>query len=554
LPRLHVLQGPDRGRSFRTSDGAVVLGRVSHQFQLSDQGASRRHAEIRSDNGVWVLVDLNSSNGTYLNGQRIVRPNILKHGDHIKIGTTLLVFSGQDQVEGFSGPEMIRDQVDLDIDGRADSSILSSAAVCGESLILPAPDTADAVTAWNIVHRITEAIGAMESVEALLERISDTIINYLIVDHFVLLLTPPGSARPVPQVVRYRNRDQVERPKIVTSQTLINHVLETRQGVLCSNAMTDSRFGVGGNEDSVHRLGLRSVICVPIVVREQVFGIFHLDCSASHHTYTSEQFRLAVAIGRLTGMALQNARLMETRMRTERLAATGEAVAYLSHHIRNILQGMQGGADVVEIGFNRGELKQAQAGWPMVKRNVERIYDLANNMLTFSKDREPSIKWAHFNSILEDVISLSKYRAVEKKVTIETDLQTLPDLPLDAEGIHQVAHNILLNAIDAVPADTGRVIVRTRHDPATKKVVLSIADNGPGIPQSERERIFVVFHSSKGHRGTGLGLAAARKIVDELNGKIEIESTVGQGTTFHIHLHTDIAKVLDRDRTRTASH
>jgi len=126
-------------------------------------------------------------------------------------------------------------------------------------------------------------------------------------------------------------------------------VLKTREGVLCANAMTDDRFSGDSKQDSVHRLGLKSILCVPILVREEIVGLFHLDCSMSRHTYTQEQLRLVVAVGRLAGMAIENLRLQESRVQTERLAAAGETVAYLSHHIRNILQGMQGGADVVEL-------------------------------------------------------------------------------------------------------------------------------------------------------------------------------------------------------------
>ena len=90
---LHVLQGPDKGRTLRTSDDIVLIGRGSDQIPLTDQTVSRRHAELRVENGAWVLSDLNSANGTYLNGVRINRPTRLKHGDQIRLGGTLVVFT-----------------------------------------------------------------------------------------------------------------------------------------------------------------------------------------------------------------------------------------------------------------------------------------------------------------------------------------------------------------------------------------------------------------------------------------------------------------------------
>jgi two-component system NtrC family sensor kinase len=550
LPTLYVLQGPDKGRTYQAFNEPTLIGRSSDQIHLSDDGASRLHAEIRPANGSWILVDLKSSNGTFLNGQRIVSPTPLKHGDQIKVGGTLLVFSGKDDVGGFTGPEQIKDLVDLDLgSAAAGSSILSAVNGSEDSVILQPPETADAVAAWNVIYKVAEMIGTVESVEAFLERVADIIFDHLIVDHLVLLTYDCNREKLIPQVVRYRGKEGGERPKIVASRTIINHVVETKEGVLCANAMTDDRFSSEDMQDSIHRLGLRSVICVPVVARQEVHGVFHIDCSMSHHTYSQEQLRLAVAIGRLAGMTIENNRLLETRVQTARLAAAGEAVAHLSHHIRNVLQGMQGGAEVVELGLKRKRLDATESGWVLVRRNLERIFHLTMNMLTFSKDRQPRIETGQLNRIIEDVIALAQNRADEKGVMLLAELEEMPAVPLDPDGMHQVAHNIILNAIDASPAEGGRVNIHTTYQPDTGEAVLSIGDNGPGIPEDQQDRIFDPFHSSKGHGGTGLGLAAAKKIVGELNGRIEVESTVGEGSTFHVRVPTAHMRLADSEET-----
>ncbi len=552
MPTLYVLQGPDKGRTYQTPDEPVVIGRSSDQIPLTDGSASRRHAEIRPSNGAWVLCDLRSSNGTYLNGQRVVGPTPLKHGDQIKVGSTLLVFSGQEHVQSFSGAQMIRDLVDLEMGNPSGgSSILTAVDSSAESVILPPPETADAVAAWNVVYRIAEMIGTIESEAAFLERVADIILDHLAVDRLVLLMCDPTTQEPTPQIVRCPKGEE-PRPKVVTSRTIIKHVLDTKEGVLCANAMTDDRFSRNGMQDSLHRLGLRSIICVPILAHEQVHGLIHMDCSMSRHTYTQEQLRLAVAIGRLTGMAVENIRLLEARVRTERLAAAGEAVAYLSHYIRNILQGMQGGADVVEIGLRKGSLDAAEQGWSLVRRNLDRIFVLTMNMLTFSKEREPRIEMFALNKVVEDVVSLAQTRADEKSVMILTDLEEMPPVPLDPDGIHQVINNIVLNAIDAAPIEGGQVTIATEYHARDGRVVIRVTDNGHGIPEDQIAHIFDAFHSSKGHGGTGLGLAAAKKIVKELNGRIEVESRVGAGTTFRVVLPIEFVKLADADDTHGA--
>lgn len=549
MPTLHVLQGPDKGRTYETPDEPAIIGRSSDQIHLSDNSSSRRHARIRPDNGQWILEDLNSSNGTFLNGQRVVSPTVLKHGDQIKVGSTLLVFSGQEEIEGFSGPQMIRDLVDFDMAASAGgSSILASFDASEDSVILPPPETADAVAAWNVVYKVAETIGNIESVEAFLERVTDLLFDHMIVDQLVLLVCEPGE-HPVPHVIRYRTPGHGKRPKIVTSSTIVNHVLKTKEGVLCANAMTDDRFRPESKQDSILRLGLRSVICVPIIAGEHIHGIFHLDTSMSHHTYTQEQLRLAVAIGRLAGIALENKRLQDSRVQTERLAAAGETVAFLSHHIRNILQGMQGGADVVEVAIKRQSLEAVESGWSLVRKNLDRIYLLALNMLTFSKDRQPSIENIQLNAVIEDVLTLIQARADDKGVMLLTDLEEMPAIPLDSNGMHQVIQNIANNAIEAAPDVAGRVNIVTRYHTKSACVELAIGDNGPGIPEADRDHVFDAFHSSKGQGGTGLGLAAAKKIISELGGEITIDSKPGEGTTFHIKLPAVHVRITDSDKT-----
>ncbi len=550
MPTLHVLQGPDKGRTYQTLHEPAVIGRSSEQIHLSDHSASRHHAEIRPMNGTWLLADLNSSNGTYLNGQRLITPTALKHGDQIKVGSTVLVFTGKDEFEGFSGATAIRDLVDVDMSsGSGESSILSSVDASEDSVILQPPETADAVVAWNVVYKIAETIGSFTSVDSLLERIADILFERLITDRLVLLVRDTKDSELTPHVVRSRNRERGQRMKIITSRTIINHVLKTREGVLCANAMTDDRFGGETKQDSIHRLGLKSIICVPVLVRDEIAGVFHLDSSMSRHTYSQEQLRLVVAIGRLAGMAIENLRLQESRVQTERLAAAGETVAYLSHHIRNILQGMQGGADVLELGLKRRAFETVESGWSLVRRNLNRIYVLAMNMLTFSKDRQPKIELAQINKIVEDVIALVQSKADDRKVMMLTEFEEMSPIPTDPDGMHQVIHNIILNAIEAAPPEGGRINISTRYHPSAGRVTLTVGDNGKGIPPEDLGRIFHPFHSSKGQAGTGLGLAAAKKIVAELNGEIAVESHVGEGTTIHVHLPAVHVRLVDADKT-----
>jgi signal transduction histidine kinase len=279
------------------------------------------------------------------------------------------------------------------------------------------------------------------------------------------------------------------------------------------------------------------VICVPLIAREDLLGVIHLDCSSSTHTYGEDQLRLITAIGYVAGLAVENARLVESRLQNERLAATGETVAYLSHSIKNILQGLRGGADVVENGLTATDLSMVGTGWQIVSRSLDKILNMSMNMLAFSKDREPRREYVQLNHVVAEAASLAQPHADHRSVMLLSDTDDpLPAISIDADGIGQVALNIIHNAIDAAAPQKGRVNVKTSFDASKNEALIRVSDNGPGIPPDVMPTIFEPFKSTKGHAGTGLGLAVAHKIVREHNGTIEVSTDPDGGTVFTIRL------------------
>ncbi len=538
LATLIVLQGPDKGRTLRTSDDVVILGRGSPQIPLTDQTISRRHAELRSADGGWVLSDLQSANGTYLNGVRVTKPARLKQGDQVRVGSTLLVYTGDESVQQYAGPGIPRDLVTLDAGSPStDAAVVATTPANEESLVLAAPETAYAVKAWNVLRELASVIASLLPTDQLLARVLDIVFQEVNVERGVIFVRDAQTDELLPEVVRFRTGVQPRSDDgqgIIASRTIINHVVQSHEGVLCSNVVADKRFESG---KSVQNLGMRSVICAPIVAREQILGVIHLDCPITRHTYNEHELRLVTAIGYQTGLAIENARLVQSHMQRERLAAAGETVAYLSHYIKNILQGMRSGADVVERGLDKRDLILTAQGWRIVARNLDRSYHLMLNMLAFSKPREPRFETLQLNRIVEEVVQLVQKQADARRIMLLTDLdEHVPAIPLDYEGMHQVVLNLVTNAIDAVDAEHGRINVRTHFAPDQQEVVVLVTDNGPGVPPELREKIFEPFYSSKGHGGTGLGLAVARKIVAELGGTIELADPPDGGAELRVRL------------------
>jgi len=542
---LSILQGPDKGHTFDADGDTVLIGRDSTDVPLSDNTVSRRHAQLRNEAGAWRIQDFNSANGTYVNGVKVagtVEAEV-KQGDQIRCGATLIVFGGI-RSRGIAGEPA--DSLRIDADGNVvESAIMATVPSMDDSVIIAGPETSNAVGNLRLLYELSTAISSIFDSQQLLERVMDMIFDNFPADRGFILLRPDDQEELEPQIVRYRSEEHSG--EIAISHTIVNHVMEHQEGVICSNAMRDPRFAKG---KSVHDYAIHSALCVPITVRSRNIGVIYVDTTVATHTYVAEQLRLLTAIGFQTGLALEHARLYQTGVQAERLAATGETVAYLSHGIKNILQSLQSAADMVELGLHRNNVEVAGQGWAILQRNLARVQNLVLNMLAFSKVRQPSLVMIQFNQAVAETVEMLTAHADDQKVGLIADLDDqLPPIAVDPDGIQQMILNLILNALDAVEPDKGFVTVKTVYDSDAHEVILSVGDNGKGIPDDEVNHIYDAFHSRKGRAGTGLGLAGVKKVVEEHKGTVGVISALGEGTTFTIRIPTTAQQITDSGST-----
>jgi len=559
---LLVLQGPDKGRRYELPDAPALVGRESRSLPLSDNTVSRRHCELLPSNGEWVVRDLGSSNGTYVNGGRVTATAPLKIGDQLRVGRTLMVFGAQPGVTRMASGDVSLEGVESGMD----SAIMHTVPSSDDSMVLAVPEPAAAAMGnLKILYQLAAAFGSSFDVDQVLEVVMDLVFEHVKADRGVIMLLDARSQELVAKVARTREeQDRNIDPndtaanrspeKIQASRTIVTHVLTSGQGVLSSNAMADKRFSKG---KSVHNLGIRSALCVPIKARkltdkggDEVIGVIYIDSSVKNYTYSPDQLRLLTAIGLQAGLAIQNAKLYQAGVQAERLAAVGETTAALSHSIKNILQALRGGADVVEMGLRGSNLAQAGKGWRVVDRNLDKIYNLTLNLLAYSRPREPKLEMVNPKVLIEECLELLANVANERGAMVVADVdEAQPAIPLDPSGLHQVLMNLLSNALDAVEPRRGLIRVVCRYDAENHETVLEVIDNGVGIAPAMMKHLFELFHSTKGNRGTGLGLAVAKKIIDEHEGSIAVRSAPGEGTTFTIRLPVVHENLADPSQT-----
>jgi len=542
---LFVIQGADQGKRFELKSPTIGLGRDhSNTIRIHDHEVSRKHAELRQVDDGYRLVDLGSANGTYLNGKAVDQVP-LRSGDQLRLGQTVILFDE-------SAPELTREltaRVDLLALASPDdrSAILKSIPADDGSRMLLAPGSAgdwlkERLASLTVMYRATQAISHVVEIDALLPQILELVFESIGADRGAILLKNP-EGELLTKAVRWRGEvDPDERMSI--SRTIVDHVLSQGEGVITSDAPADNRFGPA---ESIVDYGIREAMCVPIQGRHTRLGVLYVDVRATldyeptgklKPRFTNDHLKLMVALGHQAGLAIENTELYQAKIQAERLAAVGQTIATLSHHIKNILQGIRGGSYLIDMGLNDKDDQIVRKGWAIVEKNQGKIYNLVMDMLSFSKDREPVLVPADLNEAVGDVVELMVSRAAELGVALEwRPAKDLPEVLIDPDGIHRAALNIVTNAIDAAePIEAGRVSVATSWDVELALARVVVTDNGVGIVADQVDSIFDIFASSKGARGTGLGLPVSLKIVREHGGKIVVDSEPGRGSTFTIEL------------------
>ena len=545
---LFVIKGQDQGNRFELEAPIIGLGRdISNPIRLNDTEVSRQHAELRQD-GVdnhHVLIDLDSSNGTYVNSE-LIESRALSSGDRVQIGRTLMIYTSSEETEA--------DDFSKNVD------IISQAAPEEESRIITAlandesgllSDFRDSESPWlararsnlQLMYRTTLAVSHTLDIDQLLRRIMDLIFEWVQADRGCIMLADQESGELMPKVRRNRPGVRVD-DKMYISRTIIDYVMQNNEGVLTTDAREDQRWDAAG---SIVKMGVREAIGVPMQGRYGVVGLIYIDTftgpgqiikTGVQNSFNDEHLKLMIAIAHQAALAVEDTAYYSAMVQAERLAAIGHTIAGLSHHVKNILQGIRGGSYLIEEGLKTEDQEIVRKGWGIVDRNQEKISRLVLDMLTFSKEREPDLIVSDLNTVVSDVVDVVQTRVEEVNVGLKFHADdALPKFTFDPEGIQHAVLNVLTNALDACEeASQPTVHVSTRYDEAEGLAMVVVKDNGAGIDDENLKRIFSLFESTKGNRGTGLGLSVSQKILHEHGGEIKVTSQKGMGSTFTLEI------------------
>jgi signal transduction histidine kinase len=223
----------------------------------------------------------------------------------------------------------------------------------------------------------------------------------------------------------------------------------------------------------------------------------------------------------------------------ERMAAVGQTVTELSHTIKNIANGLKGSIFVLGKGIELDNKQYLHEGWKMVEGNVEKIKNLSLDLLNYGKYADVMFTVGDANAPVVEVVQLLESRATAQGIALKAELSDqLAPMRFDPEGIQRCLLNLVTNAIDACGEDDapGKTVTVRTQKPEKWAVEYQVIDTGSGMTQDVQDKIFQSFFSTKGIRGTGIGLMMTQRIVDQHQGIIEVASEKAAGSTISIKL------------------
>lgn len=298
----------------------------------------------------------------------------------------------------------------------------------------------------------------------------------------------------------------------------------------------------------------RTEECIPCPVQEtfQDGGIHHseeivTDLHGEQRNVMVWSAPMMDENGNIQAVIEMSTDITPIRKLESQLSSIGLLIGSISHGIKGLLTGLDGGVYLVNTGMQKGDQNRVRKGWEMVQRNIDRIRSMVLDILYYAKDRKPNLEEIDAIRLVEEVGGIVLDRAKEHSVVVNVEGDRSAGTFLgDVKAIRAMLINLVENSIDACRVDQGKSDhkVNIKCMGTEEKVLFIVSDNGIGMDQETREKAFTLFFSSKGGEGTGLGLFIANKIASAHGGKISVESEKQMGTCFTVEIprRPEIAK------------
>ena len=499
-----------------SSDGATIGRDLQNHVCITDMESSRAHCQIVSEAGRPKLVDLQSSNGTTVNGQ-IVAKTPLKIGDQIQVGQTIFVVLAPSSIPASEVPSTGQQRPKM-------ASTLTPGPVHAESQA--DSDRFVAVMKSNLQFMYNASIAtSQKEIGPMLDHVLNLIFDWTAADRGCILLRE-GPKKPL-QARAVKHRDVSRKnEKLNVSRSILKHVDDRAEGVVFSDLNKD---GSAGASQSVIASGISEVICVPIVGRNYSLGLIYIDrlmeSPSQEDCFSEDHLKLLHVIAHQTSVAIENEEYYATLLEKERMLAVGETAEKLSHRIKNILQSINGGAFLVEEGLSNADLSTAEKGWAIVKRNQERISRLVLEMLLINNEYVPEKDPFCVVEMVDSAVEARRTEGESLNVRLEYSCQMNPlEIVGDRRSLQDAVEYVIGEAIkNSRGVENPSVSVRLETNMEQIEIFVKSAEANVDDEGPEASYKSEIFSAAK-EFFPGLELSASQKILRGHSGNVEISN------------------------------
>ena len=327
-----------------------------------------------------------------------------------------------------------------------------------------------------------------------------------------------------------------DKPNLNAEDSLLGAVVQRRKPMAVVDVMKQEGYI---QTDIAHKEKLVSMLAAPLIFGEKALGVL-VVYTQIRHRFSNDEIKLLTTLADLSAVAIEKGRLlarvvdMEEKLRaSERLSALGLLAAEIAHEIRNPLTVMQMLFHALVETLQMDETSQRDAA--LISEKMRQMNRILDQVLSFARSSEPIKEAVAPILLIDDVFLLTRHKLQQQGIEIRS--QVTDDLPVfyaDRSQVEQVLLNLILNASDAMPeGGILRLSAAVEDYEGQPHMALSVRDNGQGMSQDQIDNLFAPFLTYK-ESGTGIGLAIVKKIMENHQGEVEIESKLGQGTRFKL--------------------
>jgi signal transduction histidine kinase len=387
----------------------------------------------------------------------------------------------------------------------------------------------DRLNELNLLFNLEKELSRAERLDIMLKNLLQLVTGSLQVDSGLILLT---NAEHTEISERYGvNVDQanLKIAAFAVNKGIIGQVFSNRQSYLSNRVEEDPYLDRTMTEHL--NLSVRNIACSPLLSEQQVIGFLILMNKTGEHNYFSaNDQRIMDSIASQTARGIDSYRLRDEKSKADRLATIGNMMSTIVHDLRTPMSNIMGFVDLM-LEEDKQVTRQEYA--EIVVQQIKALTSMTTDVLDFAKGKTTILPRKYpVDKLVKDFVKYFEDDIKRKGFNFEWSVKTASMIYVDPEKINRIFMNIMKNALEAMkPGGTFSLHAGEQDG----QILFSLQDNGAGIPDEIKDKLFGSFVTSGKEGGTGLGLAIVKKVIDEHKGRIEVESAKGVGTTFKIY-------------------